>query len=317
MASATIPQKPYLTGEARREVGDALRDIARNDAPTSIRHLFYRATTLFPGVIDKEGRSGERKVNQIVNKLRWDGEIEWAWIRDTSRHPVYAGGYYDAADFLARHAATYRVNAWEHVPDSVSVWCESESAMGMIDQMCAAKGVHLYPCRGHASNDFIWRAIRTMSAATREGGTAHLLYVGDWDKEGREIPLCIERKLRHEFREFVDFDFEFVRLAINEGQIAEYDLPLKPGKHSDLTVELEAMPAPTLRGIVGAEIDRHMPADHLRRLEVVEAEERAGLDLLAGMVGTQSVTAVAKVLGEYFGTSTEFPPADETEEPIF
>ena len=228
MAKRTISRKggAYLTGTARHEVAVALRDIAQAEAPTTIRHLFYRACTLFPDRIPKPD-AGARKVGEIVNRMRWDGEIAWEWIRDTSRHPVYAGGYYDAADFLARHAATYRVNAWEHVPDSVTVWCESESAMGMIDQMCAAKGVHLYPCRGHPSNDFIWRAIRTMSESTDVFGTAHLLYVGDWDKEGREIPFVLERKLRDDFRQFVDFDFEFARLAVNEAQIEEYGLPLE------------------------------------------------------------------------------------------
>ena len=300
-------KRAYLTGEARREIENRLIAIAADEGPVTIRHLFYRAATEFPERIPKDD-CGARKVNAIVNALRWEERIAWQHVRDSSRSPRFAGGYRDVGEFLTTHANHYRVNAWEHLPDSVTVWCESESAMGMIDQLCARKGVDLYPCRGQPSNDFLWRAIGYISGDVKadEDGRALLLYVGDLDKEGREIPLVIERKLRESFGGYVDFDFELRRLAINEDQVEEFNLPLKPGKHDDLTCELEAMPGPVLRRILSDAIDEHMPSQTLATLRTVEAEEKRGLVTLSNALRGEKVTIgdLAKYAQGEIGTST-------------
>ena len=294
-------KRAYLTGDSRREIEDRLIEIATTEGPVSIRHLFYRAATEFPDRIPKND-SGARKVNDMVNALRWAGRIAWRHVRDSSRFPRFAGGFRDVGDFLTTHANLYRVNAWEHLPHSVTVWCESESAMGMIDQLCARKGVDLFPCRGQASNDFVWRAINYISTDVDAdaGGRAHLLYAGDWDKEGREIPQVIERKMREDFAEYVDFDFEFRRLAVNEGQIEEFNLPLKPGKHRDLTCELEAMPGPLLRRILSEAIDEFMPAQTLETLRITEAQEQAHLKVVSSAIrrGFVSIGDIAEYAEE-------------------
>ena len=291
--------RTYLTGAARREVMDYIANIAVTEAPVTIRHLFYRAATAFPDRIPKTD-SGARKINRMVNDMRWDGAVDWWSIRDSSRHPVFAGGYSGVGDFLSTHANAYRVNAWEHLPDSVTVWCEAESALGMIDGMCSGRGVDIYPCRGQPSNDFLFRAVKYISGDTAADGTAHLLYVGDWDKEGREIPETIVRKLQTKFSEQVNFTFEFKRLAVTEEQIEEHRLPLKPGKHADLTVELEAMPGPLLRQIIADEIDQQMPAHMRRMLEITESEEKEGLRRLAAAInGGTSIREVADMANLY------------------
>lgn len=96
-----------------------------------------------------------------------------------------------------------------------------------------------------------------------------------------------------DFQKFVEFDFEFARLAINQVLIREDNLPLKPDKHDDLTLEPETMPALTLRQIVGEDIDRHMPLD-VQHLKVVEREERTGSELLAGNLSDRSVLDITR-----------------------
>lgn len=279
-----MKRRPYLVGAEREEVLAAMVKIAREESPVTIRHLFYRAVTLFPELIPKD-QAGARKIGRLVNEARWDGTIKWSWVRDSSRHPVFAGGYRDVADFIDNHASSYRVNAWLHIPDSVTVWCESESALGMIDQLCAKLGIDIYPCRGQPSNDFVWRALGYMNNDTQDGGVAHVYYVGDFDKEGVLIPKTIERKMREEFGDWLECEVEFTRLAVNEEQIIEYALPTKPGKHNDRSTELEAMPGPLLRSIIKDAVLSHMPTDVLNSLEVAEASEKASLLELAGVLG--------------------------------
>ena len=109
-------------------------------------------------------------------------------------------------------------------------------------------------------------------------------FVGDYDPAG----VLIDRALERELTKHLKVSLEFVRLAVNEDQIGEYDLPTKPRKAAEVrrpdvreTVEAEAMPAAILRGLVSDAVESHLPVGILDRLKVVEEEERAGLRLLA------------------------------------
>jgi len=84
---------------------------------------------------------------------------------------------------------------------------------------------------------------------------------------------------------------EFRRIAINEEQIALYDLPTKPRKASDRraqhitrTVEAEAMPAGTLRAMLESQLDALIPPNYLRALQVAEESERQAINLLADSI---------------------------------
>lgn len=113
-----------------------------------------------------------------------------------------------------------------------------------------------------------------------------VFYVGDYDPAGVLIDMALERELRLHLRPDIYMTFE--RVAINEAQIAGYDLPTKPRKASDIrsqhvaaTVEAEAMPANILRGLLRDEIEALLPDGALAAAKVAEESERAGLLALA------------------------------------
>lgn len=88
---------------------------------------------------------------------------------------------------------------------------------------------------------------------------------------------------------------DFVRIGINEKQIAQYDLPTKPRKVSDMrsqhvasTVEAEAMPARVLRGLLREQIESLLPEGALAAAKVAEKSERQGLKLLAKRIACQT-----------------------------
>ncbi len=72
-------------------------------------------------------------------------------------------------------------------------------------------------------------------------------------------------------------------------QIGEWHLPTRPTKITDTrsarfageSVEVDAIPAPTLRTLVEDAITRYLDPDALALPRTVEAEERAGLAALA------------------------------------
>lgn len=84
----------------------------------------------------------------------------------------------------------------------------------------------------------------------------------------------------------------FKRIGINEAQITEFDLPTKSRKKSDVrsrhvtaTVEVKAMPAHILRGILRHSIESLLPKGALRAPKIAEQSEREGLKILASHLG--------------------------------
>ena len=109
---------------------------------------------------------------------------------------------------------------------------------------------------------------------------AFIYHLGDWDPSGQAAADHIERQLR-EFAPDVEINFE--RLAITPDLIDQYNLPTRPTKESDSrsknwngggSVELDALNANVLRGIVRCAIEQHLPADQLKILKVAEESER-------------------------------------------
>ncbi|MDE0341947.1 MAG: hypothetical protein OXK82_02035 [Deltaproteobacteria bacterium] len=245
------------------------------DRPQSVRHVFYRMTDpRLPEPVEKT-EQGYHQVIHRMSTMRRAGRLPYGWIADASRRGYFTATFAGAGDFLERFASAYRADVWEGLPVQVEVWCESESLAGVLQADCRRMAVPLYPCRGYASLTFAYEAAQAMNADGRPG---IIYYVGDYDRDGKQIGQSLERELL----EHLKTPLTFTRLAINEDQIAEYDLPTKPAKDGgDRTVEAEAMPAATLRGLVSAAVESHLPPGTLESLRTVEQEERAGLRLLA------------------------------------
>ena len=104
------------------------------------------------------------------------------------------------------------------------------------------------------------------------------------------IDRALERELRTHLR--ADIPMDFRRIAINEEQVQEFDLPTKPRKegdkrsqHIEYTVEAEAMPAHVLRSILRANVEVLLPENALHVAKVAEASERAHLARMVTMLG--------------------------------
>ncbi len=69
------------------------------------------------------------------------------------------------------------------------------------------------------------------TTATADTRPLIVLYVGDYDPAGVLIDRALERELRTHLR--ADIPMDFRRIAINEEQVKEHDLPTKPRKEGD------------------------------------------------------------------------------------
>ena len=102
-----------------------------------------------------------------------------------------------------------------------------------------------------------------------------------------DIPRHVEERLG-DLAPWADIHFE--RVAVTPEQITEWDLPTRPTKRTDTrsrtfegeSVEVDAIPPSTLRGLVAECITAHVDQRQLDVLKVAEEEERRLLLELAG-----------------------------------
>ena len=154
----------------------------------------------------------------------------------------------------------------------------SRSLAGVLGQVCREYVVPLFPSGGFASLSFLYQA----AAHIQDSERAHavILYVGDYDQAGVLIDKSIEGRLRT-FLASWDGELTFHRLAVNDDQIDRMGLPTRPPKTSDTrspevtrAVEAEAIPAPTMRGIVSSSLQGLIPERVLEVERLVEKQER-------------------------------------------
>ena len=112
--------------------------------------------------------------------------------------------------------------------------------------------VPLMVARGYASLSFLYSAAEHINDLVVP---AYIYHCGDYDPSGVNAGEKIEETLRELAP---DADIFFDRLAVTPGQIADWDLPIRPMKTSDTrakgfgdtSVELDAIEPNRLRRIV-------------------------------------------------------------------
>lgn len=283
------PIKRDRRSKERMELLDAqIIAVLSEDHPQSVRHVFYRMTDpRLQEPVDKSDR-GYRHVQERCVKLRRAGRIPYGWIADMSRQGYFTNTFADASDFVRSMAGHYRADLWRDAAYRCEVWAESRSIASVLLNDCRELAVSLYPCGGFSSLSFVHAAAQQYSAG-HDRRPLVVLYVGDYDPAGVLIDQSLQRELRQHLHPGIELQFQ--RIAINEGQIADYDLPTKPRKEGDkrslqviCTVEAEAMPARDLRAILRLEVEMLLPDRALEVARVAEQSERQHLHRMAALL---------------------------------
>jgi len=267
--------------ERLEQLDRQILDVLQADHPQSVRHVFYRMTDpRLPEPVEKSDR-GYRHVQARCVAMRRAGRLPYGWIADATRRGYFVDTFDDGGDFLRRMAGHYRADLWAQSEHRVEVWTESRSIASVLHADCDELAVSLFPCGGFSSISFVHDACEFANQYVGKDSLV-ILYAGDFDPAGVLIDVTLEHEVRRHLHG--RFDLTFRRLAINEAQIATYDLPAKPRKSTDLrarhvsvAVEAEAMPASVLRGIVRRAVEEYLPVGALHVAKVAEESERKHL----------------------------------------
>ena len=292
----SYPASPIKRARATKaeveERRSALFDIIEEMRPMTVRQVFYQATVR--GVVDKS-EAGYSKVQTDLVIMRRADWLPYGWLADNTRwqrKPRTFGSVQEALDDTAR---LYRKALWVDTDSYVEIWLEKDALAGVVYPITDLYDVPLMVARGYASLSFLHSAAEAISELNVP---AYIYHLGDFDPSGVNAGEKIEETLR-ELAPSAEIIFE--RIAVTPEQIEVWDLPTRPTKTSDsrskgfgdISVELDAIEPGTLRGLVRAAIEQHLPADQFALLKVAEASERQLIKGLVGMLQGGAIPSAA------------------------
>ena len=265
--------------EARQET---ILELLEEDWPQSTRNIYYRLTGPNYGIASViKNDKGYRAIQRRMVAMREDGTLLYEWVKDSTREGILAHTFEDGAAAIRNAAGWYRVSPWKYAAAVVQVWCESRSLAGVLEDDCNDMVVDLFPCGGYASLTLAYDGAQRIKRLCEkfEVDEVVIVFVGDYDKDGLQIPIDVEKKLTKHLGG-TGIDLTFNRIAVNEDQIAAMNLPKKPPKTDDakagfeFTVEAESIPAKSMRRMVRDAVEYHLPEGAKEAAKAQEARDR-------------------------------------------
>ena len=178
-----------------------------------------------------------KRVVAAMGKARWQGLVAFETFSDHDRsvlgetdieETILKDKIKSTQDSIAYWMENYYKNRWENQPYFVEVWIEKKALQGVFQSPCFRNEVALAPCKGYPSLTFLNEAKDRFRQAMDQGKKAVILYFGDYDASGEDIPRNIQKSLG-------DFgvEVEVKRIALMEEQVLEMQLPPAPTKTTD------------------------------------------------------------------------------------
>jgi hypothetical protein len=282
-ASPIKPKRFRRTKATVSIIRKNIHEVLQQDHPQTVRQVFYALTVR--GVVKKAETEYQQTVIRLLVAMREAGEIPFDWIADNTRWMRKPATFIGLDSCLNNTARFYRRDLWAAAPVYVEVWCEKDALAGVLIEETEPYDVPLMVARGYASISFLHSAAKAIEA---KGKPTYIYHFGDLDPSGVDAARDIEAKLR---RYAPGAEVHFERPAVTRQQVVDWNLPTRPTKTTDprakkfagTSVELDAIPAATLRGLVRDAVERHIDKQQIDLLKIAEASER---ELLAKWAGT-------------------------------
>lgn len=228
-----------------------------------------------------------KKVVSAMIVARWNGSVSMSAFVDHERETIGTTDFTETdVDSSARTAkeqiriwaTSYSKNRWENQPVYPEVFIEKKALQGVFERPCRRWDVALNPCKGYPSITFLHDAYYRFSEARDNGKEPVILYFGDYDCSGEDIPRSIGDSLYR-----MGVSVEVRRVALMEDQVVEWNLPPAPTKATDSRsrtwdglgqVELDAVPRSQIEELLNDSIRGAFDAALHEELKEQERDER-------------------------------------------
>jgi len=227
-----------------------------------------------------------KRVVKAMEVARWDGLVDFEAFSDLERTMVgqtraddtnledLVEEAQDAIELWMRH---YKRNRWENQPVYAEIFIEKKALQKMFEDTAQRNAMGLGAVKGYPSLTFLHEAAQRFIQRKQEGRECIILYFGDYDPSGEDIPRSIEENMQR-----MGADVEVRRIALFHEQVIKWNLPPAPTKDTDSRtanwdgigqVELDAVDRKTLQTLAQEAIDNIFDYDLHRELLEEEAEE--------------------------------------------
>lgn len=212
-----------------------------------------------------------KRVVAATGQARWDGIISFGAFSDRERSmacntqsddTIYEDEVMNAKKQIKLWANNYYLNRWENQPIYPEVLIEKKALEGVFYKTCMTNGVALGACKGYPSLTFLHDISFRIKEAEYRGKQPIILYFGDYDPSGEDIPRALRENL---IQLGCNEELEVRRICLNEDQVIDWGLPPAPTKDTDSRsvhwtglgqVELDAVKPEKLMNLLQGAIDK-------------------------------------------------------------
>lgn len=250
----------------------------------TIRGLHYQLVSI--GMTNSM-RHYKRVVSAMI-EARWNGLVGFDAFSDHDRAMIGCTDYEvtDLDDSIEQGKEQIRAwmngyskNRWENQPYYPEVFIEKKALQGVFSRVCSRNDIALGACKGYPSLTFLNEATQRFKQAEDGGKIPVILYFGDYDPSGEDIPRAIKENIVNLGCESI----EVRRIALMHEQVVEWRLPHAPAKEGDSRtanwtglgqVELDAVKPEKLQRLCQDAINEVFDDSLYDKLNETEAEER-------------------------------------------
>lgn len=250
----------------------------------TLRGLYYQLVTR--GMTNSL-QHYKRVVGAMID-ARWNGIVDFNAFSDRDRAMVgetkfattdVGESIEEAKDAIGNWMRIYYKNRWENQPIYPEILIEKKALQGVFESVCGRNRVALGACKGYPSLTFLNELSKRFIDAEQNGKRPVILYFGDYDPSGEDIPRAIQENIVRLGCESI----EVRRIALMREQVLEWRLPAAPAKLTDSRtakwdglgqVELDAVEPRKLQALCQSAIDDIFDKDLYDELKAIESEER-------------------------------------------
>ena len=259
------------------------------DLPWTVRQIHYN---LVEKQLINNTWNEYHKISRYTTDGRYTGHLPWNRIIDDTRGAFKTPSYNSIEDGINSFFKYFRLNSrWNGNTQRIEVWVEKRALRRLFEPITDKYDVYLAVGGGWTSTSSIWESIVRLAQYKAE--KINILYFGDLDPSGDDMPRDIEERLR----EF-GLNIHVHKILINESDIEKYtlqkrfDVSVKKGneitnkiendtrargfyeKYGELfQIEIEALPPNILATILENELRKYVDIEKMEHVTKLEQKE--------------------------------------------
>lgn len=248
----------------------------------TVRQLHYRLVAR--GMSNTQ--QNYKRIVAITSEMRWNGILNFDQFDDRERQTVGQARneptdlddtIENAKEQIKLWMTQYSKNRWENQEKYIEIWIEKKALQGVFQDVTNSRRVVLAPCKGYPSLTFLYEATARFERAKELNQDPIIIYFGDYDPSGEDIPRAIQDNLAR-----MGTPITLERVALNEDQVTAWGLPPAPTKDTDSRsanwdglgqVELDAVEPNQLKQMARDAIDAHFDDDIYDELKAQQDRE--------------------------------------------